>query len=310
MVADTNLKLGAIKPRIRVQQQCNQNVTNLRSIRSAGEVQAGLDARSFGARAGVEELALGCVTVQQRTGAGTGQMGKGQRARLRKRQAKLGDDARRTAKRQRQDGGSSAAAPAAERPAEQIALIRAYHTLEKQLAAVDTDPSLTSDAAREVKRKALRAKQQELGGLDAYQKASLAGEDSAANVFNAAEWVLEELGGKPLAATHKSAQRVDPVPLPGGPDSASSPPLQLLDVGAIVNHYPAEPEPEPELLAAAAAQLRQRSTLGPRLPGGRRLHVTSIDLNAQDDNVIQADFFDFAKVINEGSFSIDLLSKK
>ena len=35
--------------------------------------------------------------------------------------------------------------------------------------------------------------------------------------------------------------------------------------------------------------------MGPRLPGGRRLHVTSIDLNAQDDNVIQADFFDFAK---------------
>ena len=25
------------------------------------------------------------------------------------------------------------------------------------------------------------------------------------------------------------------------------------------------------------------------------MHVTSIDLNAQDDNVIQADFFDFAK---------------
>ena len=32
MEADTNLKLGAIKPRIRVQQQCNENATNLRSV--------------------------------------------------------------------------------------------------------------------------------------------------------------------------------------------------------------------------------------------------------------------------------------
>ena len=70
-----------------------------------------------------------------------------------------------------------------------------------------------------------------MGGLDAYQKASLAGESTQAYAqFSAAEWVLEELGGKPLVATHKSAQRTEPVVLPGGPDRPDTAPLQLLDV--------------------------------------------------------------------------------
>jgi 25S rRNA (adenine2142-N1)-methyltransferase len=224
-------------------------------------------------------------------------MGKGQRARQRKRLAKLGDEARRAAKRQRQQQGGeeaagAAASAAAQRPAEQIALIRAFHTLEKKLAAVATDSTLRDDAAREARRTELRAEQEAMGGLDAYQKASLAGESTQAYAqFSAAEWVLEELGGKPLVATHKSAQRTEPVVLPGGPDRPDTAPLQLLDVGAIVNHYPAEPEPEAE---PAPAALRSHSTLGPKLPGGRRLLVTSIDLNAQEPSVIEADFFDFA----------------
>jgi hypothetical protein len=221
-------------------------------------------------------------------------MGKGQRKRQRKRLAKLGDEARRAAKRKRQEQEASAAVGAEQqRPAEQAALIRAFHTLEKQLAAVATDPSLRDEAAREARRASLRAEQETLGGLDAYQKASLAGESTQAYAkFSAAEWVLEELGGKPLTATHKSAQRTQPVALPGGPDLPDVPALQLLDVGAIVNHYPPEPEPEPR---QAPGVLRSHSTLGPTLPGGRRLHVTSIDLNPREECVLRADFFDFAE---------------
>eukprot|EP01043_Picozoa_sp_COSAG02_P001383 COSAG02_NODE_29_length_51136_cov_346.293317_18_plen_413_part_00 len=221
-------------------------------------------------------------------------MGKGQRKRQRKRLAKLGDEARRAAKRQREEQGAAGAVSAEpQRPAEQAALIRAFHTLEKKLAAVASDPSLRSEAAREAMRSSLRAEQEALGGLDAYQKASLAGESTQAYAqFSAAEWVLEELSGKPLTATHKSAQRTEPIQLPGGPDRPDTPALQLLDVGAIVNHYPPEPEQEPGL---APGGLRSHSTLGPTLPGGRRLHVTSIDLNPQEECVLKADFFDFAE---------------
>jgi hypothetical protein len=223
-------------------------------------------------------------------------MGKGQRKRQRKRLAKLGDEARRAAKRQRQEQGAAGAVSAEQqRPAGQATLIRTFHTLEKKLAAVATDPSLCDEAAREARRSSLRAEQEALGGLDAYQKASLAGESTEAYAqFSAAEWVLEELSGKPLTATHKSAQRTDPVPLPGGPDRPDAPALQLLDVGAIVNHYPPEPEPQREPGPALGA-LRSHSTLGPTLPGGRRLHVTSIDLNPQEECVLKADFFDFAE---------------
>ena len=61
-----------------------------------------------------------------------------------------------------------------------------------------------------------------------YQQASLAGESTQAYAqFSAAEWVLEELSGKPLSATHKSAQRTHPVSLPGGV-RAALPPLPLI----------------------------------------------------------------------------------
>ena len=96
-------------------------------------------------------------------------MGKGQRKRQRKRLAKLGDEARRAAKRQRQEQGVGAVVAEQQRPAEQAALIRAFHTLEKKLAAVATDPSLRDERAREAKRSALRAEQEALGGLDAYR---------------------------------------------------------------------------------------------------------------------------------------------
>ena len=98
-------------------------------------------------------------------------MGKGQRKRQRKRLAKLGDEARRVAKRQRQEQleqGGGAVVAEQQRPAEQAALIRAFHTLEKKLAAVATDPSLRDEEAREARRSALRAEQEALGGLDAY----------------------------------------------------------------------------------------------------------------------------------------------
>ena len=98
-------------------------------------------------------------------------MGKGQRKRQRKRLAKLGDEARRVAKRQRQEQleqGGGAVVAEQQRPAEQAALIRAFHTLEKKLAAVATDPSLRDEEAREASRSALRAEQEALGGLDAY----------------------------------------------------------------------------------------------------------------------------------------------
>eukprot|EP01045_Picozoa_sp_COSAG04_P025255 COSAG04_NODE_3281_length_2977_cov_1.344336_1_plen_240_part_00 len=151
---------------------------------------------------------------------------KGQRARQRKRLAKLGDEQRRAALRQRQEESQQ---PAEQRPAEEAELIRAYHTLEKRLAAVATDPVLKTEAEREARRAALRAEQAALGGLDAYQRASLGGESSEQFAqFSASEWVLEELGGKPLTATHKSAQRTEPLALPAGADSPGAPPLRLL----------------------------------------------------------------------------------
>ena len=78
---------------------------------------------------------------------------KGQRARQRKRLAKLGDEQRRAALRQRQEESTQ---PAEQRPAEEAELIRAYHTLEKRLAAVAADPALKTEAEREARRAALR----------------------------------------------------------------------------------------------------------------------------------------------------------
>ena len=152
-----------------------------------------------------------------------------------------------------------------------------------------------------------------------YQKASLAGEASAAyKQFNAAEWVLEELNGRPMNSTQISAQRVHGLELPGAAGSA----LRLLDVGAIVNHYPAEdasasaPDDDPakdndDDDNDNEGLLRPGEVRGPVVSvdgaGPRRLHVTSIDLNPRDKDVLKADFLEWAKDQVAARISYDVI---
>ncbi len=234
-------------------------------------------------------------------------MGKGQRKRQRKRAAKQADEERRANKHLRQERGARGGLPeVGSRPDEQVQLIRAYHTIEKRIAAVAVDSGMQTEHARQLKVAELRAQQEALGGLDAYQKASLAGESSDAyKQFNSSEWVLGELNGKPMASTHVGARRTTPLELPPGKV------LQLLDVGAIVNHYP----PPPETASSGGGEgddsppLRPGAVLGPwvGVGGVQRLHVTSIDLNPRDDAVTKADFFDFAQAKVDARIQYDVV---
>jgi hypothetical protein len=70
----------------------------------------------------------------------------------------------------------------------------------------------------------------------------------------------------------------------------------LLDVGAIRNHYPDE----------ATAGRHGRWTARQR-EARASLAVTSIDLNAQDTDVLQADFFDFAAEALERGETFDVV---
>jgi hypothetical protein len=145
-----------------------------------------------------------------------------------------------------------------QRPQEEAKLIREFHTVEKQLAAVETNPQLRTEAERQARRAELWAVQESLGGLDAYQKASLAGEAvEAFGQFSSAEWVLGELGTR-------EAQLLADLG-----DDARRPALRLLDVGAIVNHYPAEAGAEAG--EVTGARQIEGSLIGPLLPGTNRL---------------------------------------
>jgi 25S rRNA (adenine2142-N1)-methyltransferase len=138
------------------------------------------------------------------------------------------------------------------------ALIARFHTIQKQLAAVEADSTL-KPPARDKRRRDLQAELRALGGLPAYQHASLFGataEESGA--FNSGVWVFNELHCMGLLP-HADAP---PPPQKG----FGSQRLRLLDVGALQDHWS---------------------------PHAHLVEATAIDLNPQHPSVVRADFFDF-----------------
>lgn len=164
------------------------------------------------------------------------------------------------------------------RSQDDINLIRDFHVIEKRIAALDRDPKFVGDPeAQDRKRTRLQAELAKLGGIDAYQKASLSGERQFS--FNSAHWVLDEL-------FDRREQIVEELLCKG-----IKPACTLLDVGAIKNKY--DPENEPRVR---------------HLTSFFMLQTTSIDLNPQDKHVIKINFLDFAREQLPGSFSIVVLS--
>lgn len=126
-------------------------------------------------------------------------------------------------------------------------LISKFHVLQKRLCQANGDASQEAEIQKEIEA---------LGGLSAYQSASLRGETKGR--FDSSSWVLEFLVANAPQLSLPSVARV-------------------LDVGAIVEHYPAN---------------------DPRSAGlPSKLEVTSIDLNPLAPGVVKADFFDFAKTL-------------
>ena len=103
-------------------------------------------------------------------------------------------------------------------PSLNATLIGQYHVLLKKIAQVEAD--LTSSEQEKKERiDLLRAEVENLGGIEAYQKASKEGESAARfEAFNASKWVLAH----PMVQERTSK-------------------LRILDVGAICNHYKSVP---------------------------------------------------------------------
>ena len=135
-------------------------------------------------------------------------------------------------------------------------------------------------------------------GIDAYQRASLAGESEAHyQQFNASVWVLAHPA---LVAARQQSQTQTQMQPPGGPGSEQSDTptdmagqrsgrphvrpapagISLLDVGAIRNHYVDLPH----------------------------VRATAIDLNPQDPSVQQADLISFVPRHPASGFDVVVLS--
>ena len=99
-------------------------------------------------------------------------------------------------------------------------VINEYHTLNKKIDAVRKNPSISrEDKASKIA--ALEAKKDKLGGINAYQQASILGEAHHGS-FNSAKWVVKQL--KVLILRLAQAE-------------GTSDKLRLLDVGALDNNY-------------------------------------------------------------------------
>ncbi|GAA5859947.1 hypothetical protein JCM1840_001811 [Sporobolomyces johnsonii] len=147
--------------------------------------------------------------------------------------------------------------------ADKTALIRAYHAIEKQLAS----PALTDPD----ERKKLVKKQEELGGLAAYQAASVHGGDKSRG-GESSKWLIKQIKelkiGLEDKGKGKEKEKVEPTIVDGKKvwPKIERRKLRLLDVGAIAG--------------TAYADWPWISTV-------------SIDLNPQAPHVLPYNFFDY-----------------
>ncbi|GAA5939704.1 hypothetical protein JCM1841_002948 [Sporobolomyces salmonicolor] len=147
--------------------------------------------------------------------------------------------------------------------ADKTALIRAYHAIEKQLAS----PGLTDPE----ERKKLVKKQEELGGLAAYQAASVHGGDKSRG-GESSKWLIKQIKelkiGLEDKGKGKEKVKVEPTIVDGKKvwPKIERRELRLLDVGAIAG--------------TAYADWPWISTV-------------SIDLNPQAPHVLPYNFFDY-----------------
>jgi 25S rRNA (adenine2142-N1)-methyltransferase len=122
---------------------------------------------------------------------------------------------------------------------ESQALISRFHTVQKHLAAVEVDNTLSLQA-KDTRRRALQAELQSLGGLAAYQRASLFGATAEENgAFNSGVWVHNELRVMGLLPPAHGQQR-----------------LRLLDVGALQDHW----SPHAHMIEAMAIDLNPQQS--------------------------------------------------
>ncbi|GAA5880214.1 hypothetical protein JCM16303_001255 [Sporobolomyces ruberrimus] len=150
--------------------------------------------------------------------------------------------------------------------ADKIALIREFHALEKKLKSPQTT---------EEEKETIRKRQEEMGGIETYQKASLHGADKARG-GETSKWLIKQLKQFKVAldtsdkGKGKEAEKVEPTILEDGtkvwPKPKERRKLRLLDVGAIA---------------------------GTAYASETWIHTTSIDLNPQAPHVIKSNFFDF-----------------
>ncbi|GAA5989041.1 hypothetical protein JCM5350_003637 [Sporobolomyces pararoseus] len=151
---------------------------------------------------------------------------------------------------------------------DQTALIREFHALEKRLKA----PQTTEQEKLEIKKR-----QEELGGLETYQKASLHGADKKRG-GETSKWLIKQLKQFKVGLDNtntdkgkeKEKEKVEPTILEDGtkvwPKPKQRRKLKLLDVGAIA---------------------------GTAYASEAWIDTTSIDLNPQAPHVIKSNFFDF-----------------
>ncbi|XP_048580639.1 25S rRNA adenine-N(1) methyltransferase isoform X2 [Nematostella vectensis] len=107
-------------------------------------------------------------------------------------------------------------------------VINTYHALKKRLESVSIDKRL-SDHEKAQLSSEITAKMEQLGGLDAYQKASKLGE-SRHGGFNAAKWVVGELKAHNIRSELQAGEECST-------STGNSEKLRLLDVGALDHNY-------------------------------------------------------------------------
>jgi 25S rRNA (adenine2142-N1)-methyltransferase len=146
-------------------------------------------------------------------------------------------------------------------------VISSYHTLLKQLAAVDSNPTFPTTASKLLRKSVLRAQISAIG-IDQYQVASRTGEAVNGGV-DCSAWIQAQIANA-CASAHSRPQ-----------------PLSLLDVGAIVQRF------HSTVLGAHGLSLHVKS-----------IDLNPQDSSGQVEKI---DFFDFAVQAAEQELTYDVV---
>ena len=170
---------------------------------------------------------------------------------------------------------------------ESLEIISKYHTINKRIEQNKYDPAITNEKERRLNEQSLQQELLQLGGIDAYQKASMYGAKSSK--FVCANWVVPFILLQQQQQEQQQLKEDKQRQQQQQQQQQHHRVLRILDVGAIDNQYKKYSSRSSSSISSSSSNKVHNTN-----DGMIDIDVVPIDLHGgQDESVLQIDYFDY-----------------